>query len=99
MSLPEVDHIKVYHDVTYAMYLRNVLDAWGYHFQSTRNSSIQVPDDESGDSAAKMIDNWEGGEKKDITPLTPHVKSKKVRILKGALLVLVDESSNGVFLS
>jgi hypothetical protein len=32
-------------------------------------------------------------------PPTTEVKSKKVRLLKGAILVLVDESSNGVLLS
>jgi hypothetical protein len=25
-----LDHIKIYHDVRYAMYIRNVLDAWSF---------------------------------------------------------------------
>lgn len=92
-----MDHIKVYHDVAYTMYLRNVLDAWGYHFRPARDENPRVIDDENGTNKAEWKDD-EGGERQIISP-TAEVKSKKVRMLKGAILVLVDESSNGVLLS
>ena len=92
-----MDHIKVYHDVACTMYLRNVLDAWGYHFRPTRDENPRVIDDENGANKAERKDD-EGGERQIIPP-TAKVKSKKVRMLKGAILVLVDESSNGVLLS
>jgi len=92
-SLQVVDHIKVYHNVTYAMYLRNALDAWSYHFRPTRDVSSQVHDE---GEATGMADG-EGGVRHTI-PLLNDAESKKVRILKGAALVLVDESSNGVLL-
>jgi hypothetical protein len=60
MPLLAVDHVKVYHDVGCAMFLRNVLDAWRF-----------------------------AGEGDGVT---------KVRVLKGARLVLVDERSKGVLL-
>jgi hypothetical protein len=88
-SLQVVDHIKVYHDVTYAMYLRNVLDAWSYHFRPTHDVGSRVHDE--GDATGMA------GERQTI-PLINEAESKKVRILKGAALVLVDESSNGVLL-
>jgi hypothetical protein len=91
MNLPAVDHIKVYHDVTYAMYLRNVLDAWGYHFQSL---SHQIPD---GGDGISRVDGGHG-QRDNIRPTTEE-KAEKVRMLKGAILALVDESSNGVLLS
>lgn len=34
MSLSMVDHIKVYHDVACAMYLRNAPDAWSYQYRA-----------------------------------------------------------------
>lgn len=76
-NLAEVDHIKVYHDTKYAMYLRNILDAWGYQQPAGGNSSGDLP----GNSAVASA------------------KPKKVRMLKGAKLVLVDEVSSGVLIS
>jgi len=75
------------------MYLRNALDAWSYHFRPTRDVSSQVHDE---GEATGMADG-EGGVRHTI-PLLNDAESKKVRILKGAALVLVDESSNGVLL-
>lgn len=38
--LSAVDHIKVYHDIVNTMYVRNILDAWGYQkHASTRPSA------------------------------------------------------------
>ena len=78
--LLEVDHIKVYHDVTCALHIRNVLDAWGYP-----NTTLD------GSFEAHGRDKNTG---KDNRP-----KTKKIRILKGAKLVLVDERSKGVLIS
>jgi hypothetical protein len=96
VSLQVVDHIKVYHDVTYAMYLRNVLDAWSYRFHPAHDAGSQIHDegDATGMGEKKAV---ESGERQTI-PLINEAESKKVRILKGAALVLVDESSNGVLL-
>lgn len=68
-SLLAVDHIKLYHDVEHAMYLRNALDAWSYH-------SLPVCTDE--EMAAGQVE------------------AEKIRMLKGARLVLVDENSEGI---
>jgi hypothetical protein len=67
VPLTSVDHFKVYHHAENAMYVRNVLDAWGF------------PAPLDGDGAMG--------------------KMRKIRLLKGAKLVLVDEKSNGVLIS
>jgi hypothetical protein len=72
-----VDHIKVYHDVEYAMLLRNVWDAWGF-LPQVKGAEVVIDQNK-----------WAGGD----------AKLKKIRILKGAKLVLVDERSKGVLLS
>ncbi|KAG9308299.1 hypothetical protein JVU11DRAFT_9893 [Chiua virens] len=66
--LEGIDYIKVYHDVPYSLFLRNVLDA--YRYEAVNG---QVP----GRSGA--ID-------------------RKIRILKGARLVFMDEHSKAAFL-
>jgi len=76
MPLSSVDHIKVYHDVEYAMFLRNVWDAWGFSLQAEGVEGV-LDQDRRGESGTKM---------------------RKVRVLKGAKLVLVDERSTGVLL-
>ena len=98
-NLLNVDHIKVYHDVTYSMYLRNTLDAWGYHFQSPRDLNLQIPDGEDGARKVERRDNEASPVIRTTPPPTANVKSKKIRMLKGAVLVLVDDSLNGVLLS
>jgi len=98
-SLMTVDHVKIYHEVTYAMYLRNVLDAWGYHYQSLHNSSPQIASDEIDANRVEREDDVTGRMKQTAAPQLANAKSKKIRILKGALLVLVDDSLNGMLLS
>jgi hypothetical protein len=66
--LVAVDHIKVYHDVGYTMFVRNVLDAWAFK---------------------EAASGKEGGT----------TATRKVRVLKGKRLVLVDARSKGVLLS
>ena len=95
-SLQVVDHIKVYHNVTYAMYLRNVLDAWSYRFRPTHDVGSRVHDE--GDVTDMAEEKGVKGGVRQTIPLINEAESKKVRILKGAALVLVDESSNGVLL-
>lgn len=77
IPLLAVDHIKVYHDVEYAMLLRNVWDAWGF-LPQVKGAEVVIDQNK-----------WAGGD----------AKLKKIRILKGAKLVLVDERSKGVLLS
>jgi hypothetical protein len=66
--LVAVDHIKVYHDVGYTMFVRNVLDAWSFKEVASGNEGVTT------------------------------VK-RKVRVLKGKRLVLVDSRSKGVLVS
>jgi hypothetical protein len=99
MTLSAVDHIKVYHDVTYAMYLRNALDAWGYYFQPSRDTNPQTFGAKGGGYKAERKPEERGGES-DIKPLgTAAENMRKFRLLKGAILVLMDDSSNGLLLS
>ena len=97
-SLQSVDYIKVYHDVMYAMYLRNALDAWGYH-SPTQNVGPQVPHSEDSVGNGKRNSDERCRERQVIPPPAADVKSKKIRILKGAKLVLVDHSSKAMLLS
>ena len=41
-SLKAVDHIKVYHEVGYAMFIRNVLDAWGFGGENEGEGTIKT---------------------------------------------------------
>lgn len=74
--LSAVDHIKVYHDVGHAMFVRNVLDAWA--FKRTGGGEEGKTDTVGGESMSV---------------------ARKVRVLKGAKLVLVDATSKGVLIS
>jgi hypothetical protein len=82
-TLLAVDHVKIYHDVVYAMLIRNVLDAWGYRCPASNSPSEHQKTDKNMDNAGRE----------------PPEKPKKIRVLKGAKLVLVDERSKGVLIS
>ncbi|KAF5384278.1 hypothetical protein D9615_003359 [Tricholomella constricta] len=63
--LSNVDHVKVYHDASIAMHLRNILHLWSYAVPTEIQSQALT----------------------------------KIRVLKGAKLVLVDERSRGILIS
>jgi len=67
------DHIKIRHDVSFAMNIRTMLDAWKYTITSPKR----------GD-----------GERGDGTSHQP--QPRKIRPLRGAKLVLVDDCSEGL---
>jgi hypothetical protein len=81
--LLDVDHLKVYHDVAYAMLIRNVLDAWSYQYPVSKGPPEHPKMNQHMDSTGKA---------------TPE-KPRKIRVLKGAALALVDERSKGVLIS
>ncbi|EGO01242.1 hypothetical protein SERLA73DRAFT_159711 [Serpula lacrymans var. lacrymans S7.3] len=88
--LDRVDHIKVYHDVCYTMIIRNVLDAFQY---------IMEPERYDGGSNGKSVNRKPSQQETELT--TPEVveKTQKIRMLKGAKLVFVNDRAQGVFLS
>ncbi|KAH7907050.1 hypothetical protein BJ138DRAFT_1161059 [Hygrophoropsis aurantiaca] len=64
--LQTIDHIKVYHDAKYSMYIRNILDAYQFIHHSGENTTQNKPE--------------------------------KIRVLKGARLIFMDDCSNAAFL-
>ncbi|KAH9936710.1 hypothetical protein B0H21DRAFT_61472 [Amylocystis lapponica] len=64
-----IDHIKIYHDVTYTVHVRNVVHAWAY----------KVSGAPSGDGLAE-----------------PEIQTQKIRLFKGARLLLVDARSRPI---
>jgi hypothetical protein len=90
-----VDHIKVYHDVACAMHLRNALDAWSYQYRTEGDLGGGAG---SELKAGTEVDGGDGKKQKELSSAAD-LKTRKIRMLKGAVLVLVDESSNGVLLS
>jgi hypothetical protein len=96
-SLLMVDHIKVYHDVACTMHLRNALDAWSYQYRVEGDPGAGAGAG-SELKAGTEVDVG-GGKRQNELPPTADVNTRKIRMLKGAILVLVDESSNGVLLS
>ncbi|RDB19699.1 hypothetical protein Hypma_013212 [Hypsizygus marmoreus] len=83
-ALANVDYVKVYHEAAYTMYLRNVLHLWGY----------VVGSEDVGEGRVE-----EEGEEKEKEEVGKKEKEKKIRLLKGARLVLVDERARGVLVS
>ena len=99
MTLSAVDHIKVYHDVMYAMYLRNALDAWRYYFQPSHGTNPRTLVAKGGGYKAEKKPEERGGESEGKPCGPAEGNMRKVRLLKGAILVLIDDSLNGLLLS
>ncbi|GBE83563.1 hypothetical protein BKA93DRAFT_128543 [Sparassis latifolia] len=81
-----VDHIKVYHDTQYTKHVRNVLYAWSY--------SCVLAEDGSVHDAPQV--RQRGKREASTSRMGKDLNLQKIRMLKGARLVLVDEKSKAV---
>lgn len=90
-----VDHIKVYHNMACTMHLRNALDAWSYQYRAEGGLG-GGPGSEL--KAGTEVNGGDGKRQKELSSVAD-TKTRNIRMLKGAVLVLVDDSSNGVLFS
>ncbi|OSX63848.1 hypothetical protein POSPLADRAFT_1045025 [Postia placenta MAD-698-R-SB12] len=93
-NLLSVDHIKVYHDAPYSTQIRNVLAAWRYTYSCSRGAAAS----DSAQLNGLDIDNHDSN--------TMHSPERavaghtgRIRLFKGAKLVLVNERSKGILIS
>ncbi|THV05720.1 hypothetical protein K435DRAFT_76379 [Dendrothele bispora CBS 962.96] len=95
-SLGAVDYIKIYHDASQSMGIRNALDSWAY-------CVLLSPDSDPETGASEHTSGNPGTtEKLDMTEVKEEKVRRnppKLRPLRGARLVLVDEQSEGILIS
>lgn len=93
-TLLSVDHIKVYHDAQYTIQIRNVLAAWRYTYSCSRGAAAS----DSAQLNGLDIDNHDSNTTHTLErAMAGH--TGRIRLFKGAKLVLVDERSKGILIS
>jgi len=91
--LGAADHIKIYHDASKSMGVRNVLDSWAYCVLS----EVVSPDGSNRVDVTEVVEGT--GEEQEEEKLQKKRKGSKLRPLRGARLVLVDELSEGILIA
>ena len=87
-SLLLVDHIKIYCDVEFAMYIRTVLASWKYEWDERNAAEDAFDFDLSGSQASEVA--LYGKEEQQF-------EIRKIQLLRSTRIPFLDHRNNGLF--